>query len=364
LLEPVEKWSNYTAFGSPMPGRSYFGSSPYRYGMNGQENDDEITGNHGTHTSAEFWEYDTRTGRRWNIDPVLATWESPYACFANNPIRYSDVNGDTPGDKDKDKATVKNEPAGQVNVVQPQQSITGGGVSNGTMPTAVPTGGAGSQATPQNTTETFPLYVDNAPLQNRYGSQNLYAAAPSNTQNYYYQVSTSQPGRLAGVNLPGTEITVGVGPVSCNIMTGEIGLTATNKKGYSMGVNPVSVGKGNFSAGANGVSYMGNTAGASGYSETMTYYVMDGKTTALSRVDKTIVYSQVNIIVAQSNNIKVTKTTTPVGGVSTVETTVDTTIISGGVSGSTGGYSGGFMTPLFGKSNLKPQAPVNPFLLK
>ena len=48
----------------------------------------------GNHNTAEFWEYDTRVGRRWNTDPVVKPWESSYACFANNPIWYSDVNGD------------------------------------------------------------------------------------------------------------------------------------------------------------------------------------------------------------------------------------------------------------------------------
>lgn len=61
--------------------------------MNGQENDDEITGNRGTHTSAEYWEYDTRLGRRWNIDPIVKPWEAPYACFNNNPILFADPKG-------------------------------------------------------------------------------------------------------------------------------------------------------------------------------------------------------------------------------------------------------------------------------
>jgi hypothetical protein len=67
----------------------------YRFGFNGQEKVDEIAGA-GNHTTAEFWEYDTRLGRRWNRDPVVKPWESSYACFANNPIWYSDVNGDDP----------------------------------------------------------------------------------------------------------------------------------------------------------------------------------------------------------------------------------------------------------------------------
>jgi len=83
--------NDYAAFGAPLEGRTY--SSPtYRYGFNGQEKDDDVAGS-GNTNSAEFWEYDTRLGRRWNIDPILKPWESPYACFANNPIYCNDVLG-------------------------------------------------------------------------------------------------------------------------------------------------------------------------------------------------------------------------------------------------------------------------------
>ena len=44
------------------------GGNAYRYGFNGQEKSDEIKGEGSSYT-AEFWEYDPRIGRRWNIDP-------------------------------------------------------------------------------------------------------------------------------------------------------------------------------------------------------------------------------------------------------------------------------------------------------
>lgn len=87
-----------------MPGRNYQSSTPYRYGMNGQEREDEIA--NGIYT-AEYWEYDSRLGRRWNTDPIVKPWESPYACFANNPVWFSDVKGDDAtetGDKGKGNA--------------------------------------------------------------------------------------------------------------------------------------------------------------------------------------------------------------------------------------------------------------------
>jgi hypothetical protein len=76
-----------------MPGRSFVGSNDYRYGAaNGQEKDDEISGA-GNSYSAEFWQYDSRLGRRWNIDPITKPNEAPYAAFANNPIWFVDKLG-------------------------------------------------------------------------------------------------------------------------------------------------------------------------------------------------------------------------------------------------------------------------------
>jgi RHS repeat-associated protein len=70
-------------------------SDKYRFGYNGQEKDNEIAGM-GNHNTAEFWEYDSRTGRRWNLDPVPDESESQYAVNKNNPIQYDDPDGDCP----------------------------------------------------------------------------------------------------------------------------------------------------------------------------------------------------------------------------------------------------------------------------
>ena len=70
-------------------------SDNYRFGFNGQEKTDEISGS-GNHTTALFWEYDTRTGRRWNLDPKPLAEESPYATNKDNPILLNDPDGDCP----------------------------------------------------------------------------------------------------------------------------------------------------------------------------------------------------------------------------------------------------------------------------
>ena len=79
-----------------MPGRVFSSASGYRFGFNGQEKDDEVSGA-GNHNTALFWEYDTRLGRRWNQDPKPNPSISNYATFANNPIMFVDLLGDSIG---------------------------------------------------------------------------------------------------------------------------------------------------------------------------------------------------------------------------------------------------------------------------
>lgn len=74
------------------PGRKYDAGSVYRYGFNGQEKSNELGEGF---TTAEFWEYDSRIGRRWNLDPIFKESESPYSCFSDNPIFFSDPKGDS-----------------------------------------------------------------------------------------------------------------------------------------------------------------------------------------------------------------------------------------------------------------------------
>jgi hypothetical protein len=58
--------------------------------MNGQEKDEELGAGV---TTADYWEYDAKLARRWNVDPVVKVHESPYATFANNPIWFMDLQG-------------------------------------------------------------------------------------------------------------------------------------------------------------------------------------------------------------------------------------------------------------------------------
>jgi hypothetical protein len=91
--------TDYSPFGAPLPGRTWQ-STMYRFGFNGQEKDNDVSGVGNTMT-AEFWEYDARLGRRWNIDPVVYAWQSGYVCLNNSPIFFYDYYGleGEPGDR-------------------------------------------------------------------------------------------------------------------------------------------------------------------------------------------------------------------------------------------------------------------------
>ena len=88
----VLSYNDFLPFGAIMPGRN-FNSEKYRFGFNTQEKTDEISGI-GNHTTAEFWEYDPRLARRWNLDPKPQKYISDYATFGNNPILFNDPFGD------------------------------------------------------------------------------------------------------------------------------------------------------------------------------------------------------------------------------------------------------------------------------
>ncbi len=88
------EFCDYSPFRIKLRGKC-FNSGDYRYGFNGQEKERELNP---SFTSAEYWMYDGKLGRRWNLDPKPQINISDYACFANNPIRLTDYYGLAPGD--------------------------------------------------------------------------------------------------------------------------------------------------------------------------------------------------------------------------------------------------------------------------
>ncbi len=77
-----------------MPGRSNVSAVGYRYGMQGYEKDDEISGN-GNAYDFNGYGYDPRTAKRKGPDPMSKKYpsESPYSFAGNNPVSLTDVNG-------------------------------------------------------------------------------------------------------------------------------------------------------------------------------------------------------------------------------------------------------------------------------
>ncbi len=96
---------DYYPGGMLMPGREYQSSSTsYRYGAaNGQEKSTEI--NNDSYT-AKFWQYDSRLGRRWNIDPRPNVSISVYTAYAGNPVIGIDLLGDTLGVNSSNKQSM------------------------------------------------------------------------------------------------------------------------------------------------------------------------------------------------------------------------------------------------------------------
>ncbi len=90
---------DYYPGGMLLPGRQWYANADsgiYSFGMNGQLKDDELAGVGNSYT-AEYWQYDSRLIRRWNVDPMHKSMAdySPYICFKNNPMLFVDKNGDS-----------------------------------------------------------------------------------------------------------------------------------------------------------------------------------------------------------------------------------------------------------------------------
>ena len=79
-----------------MNGRGFSGS--YRFGYQGSEKDNEVSGDGNSYTT-EFRQLDPRLGRWFSVDPVFQPWQSPYTSMDNDPINLNDVYGDKAGDK-------------------------------------------------------------------------------------------------------------------------------------------------------------------------------------------------------------------------------------------------------------------------
>jgi len=96
---PLLAEDHYYPFGLEMVGISdrAMGRLENRYRYNGMElNEKEFTDGLGLDLyTAKFRGFDPQTGRWWQIDPKPTYDQSPYSAMQNDPIRFSDLLGDT-----------------------------------------------------------------------------------------------------------------------------------------------------------------------------------------------------------------------------------------------------------------------------
>src|SRR5215218_1692870 len=77
-----------------MVGRSYTAEKRYRYGFNGQENDNEVKGE-GNQQDYGMRVYDPRLGKFLSVDPITSQYPelTPYQFASNRPIDGIDLDG-------------------------------------------------------------------------------------------------------------------------------------------------------------------------------------------------------------------------------------------------------------------------------
>jgi len=106
-LTYYNKTNHYYLFGMLLPNR-HENAGEYRYGFGGHEKDDEIKGSGNIVDMGDRW-LDVRLGRTPKSDRKAYYYPdiSPYAYVGNNPIRFTDPNGETIVDPQTGKPVVK-----------------------------------------------------------------------------------------------------------------------------------------------------------------------------------------------------------------------------------------------------------------
>ncbi|MBN2611256.1 MAG: RHS repeat-associated core domain-containing protein [Bacteroidales bacterium] len=89
----VLSYNHYYPFGMLQPGRN-FAANTYRFGFNGKEMDNEISGS-GNMYDYGFRIYDSRVARFLSVDPITRSYPmlTPYQFASNSPISGIDLDG-------------------------------------------------------------------------------------------------------------------------------------------------------------------------------------------------------------------------------------------------------------------------------
>lgn len=114
----------YYAFGGVMPGlqATASGSSAYRYGFNGKENDNDISGTGNWQDYGQRM-YNPQIGRFPSVDPIAASYPyyTPYQFSGNSPIEAVDLDGLEPAHTESGRAVIGRD--GQLMRTPPQPKI-------------------------------------------------------------------------------------------------------------------------------------------------------------------------------------------------------------------------------------------------
>jgi RHS repeat-associated protein len=73
--------------------RRHHDDQNYRYGYQGSEKDDEISGVGNSYTT-HFRQLDVSLARWWDVDPKANLSQSPYLSMGGSPVMYNDPFGD------------------------------------------------------------------------------------------------------------------------------------------------------------------------------------------------------------------------------------------------------------------------------
>jgi RHS repeat-associated protein len=86
--------NDYYPGGMVMPGRKFSTGNKYRYGFNGKEKDNEVSGD-GNQYDYGFRIYNPRIVRFLSVDPLFKSypWYTPYQFAGNTPIQAVDLDG-------------------------------------------------------------------------------------------------------------------------------------------------------------------------------------------------------------------------------------------------------------------------------
>ncbi|MCO5948099.1 RHS repeat domain-containing protein [Mucilaginibacter flavidus] len=118
----IASGQDYYAFGMQIPGRKFTGS-PYRFGFNGKENDNEVKGD-GDQQDYGMRIYDSRLGKFLSTDPLTKRYPelTPYQFAGNTPIQSIDLDGKE--EKKQTKSLPSNPSDGQVFQVDEKNKLT------------------------------------------------------------------------------------------------------------------------------------------------------------------------------------------------------------------------------------------------